>query len=65
VPMVPAFCLLGADYRYLIKVLEPMKVPRGGEEEAARAWVTVLEGVVREHPTQWFNFFDIWNPVPA
>jgi len=25
----------------------------------------VLEGVVREHPTQWFNFFDIWNPVPA
>jgi len=65
VPMVPAFCLLGADYRYLIKVLEPMRVPRGGEEEAARAWVTVLEGVVREHPTQWFNFFDIWNPVPA
>ena len=65
VPMVPAFCLLGPDYRYLIKVLEPMRVPRGGEEEAARAWVTVLEGVVREHPTQWFNFFDIWNPVPA
>ena len=65
VPMVPAFCLLGADYRYLIKVLEPMRVPRGSEEEAARAWVTVLEGVVREHPTQWFNFFDIWNPVPA
>jgi len=65
VPMVPAFCLLGADYRYLIKVLEPMRVPRGGEEEAARAWVTVLEGVVREHPTQWFNFFDIWNPVPS
>jgi predicted LPLAT superfamily acyltransferase len=25
----------------------------------------VLEEVVREHPTQWFNFFDIWNPVPA
>ena len=65
VPMVPAFCLLGADYRYLIKVREPMRVPRGGEEEAARAWVTVLEGVVRAHPTQWFNFFDIWNPVPA
>ena len=65
VPMVPAFCLLGADYRYLIEVREPMRVPRGGEEEAARAWVTVLEGVVRAHPTQWFNFFDIWNPVPA
>jgi lauroyl/myristoyl acyltransferase len=62
-PMVPAFCLLGADHRYIIKVLEPIRVPRGGEEEAARAWVAVLEEVVREHPTQWFNFFDIWNPV--
>jgi Kdo2-lipid IVA lauroyltransferase/acyltransferase len=65
VPLVPAFCLLAADYRYLIKVVEPISVPRGGEEEAARAWVTVLEEVVREHPTQWFNFFDIWNPAPA
>jgi lauroyl/myristoyl acyltransferase len=64
-PMVPAFCLLGADHRYTIKVLEPIRVPRGGEEEAARAWVAVLEDVVREHPTQWFNFFDIWNPGPA
>jgi lauroyl/myristoyl acyltransferase len=62
-PMVPAFCLLGADRRYIIRVLEPIRVPRGGEEEAARAWVALLEDVVREHPTQWFNFFDIWSPV--
>lgn len=65
VPVVPAFCLLGADYRYTVKVAEPFSVPRGGEAEAARAWVAMLEGVVREHPTQWFNFFDIWNPVLA
>ena len=65
VPVVPAFCLLGADYRYTVKVAEPFSVPRGGEVEAARAWVAMLEGVVREHPTQWFNFFDIWNPVLA
>ena len=65
VPVVPAFCLLGADYRYTVTVTEPFSVPRGGEEEAARAWVAMLEGVVREHPTQWFNFFDIWNPVLA
>ncbi|MDO8475464.1 MAG: lysophospholipid acyltransferase family protein [Candidatus Rokubacteria bacterium] len=63
VPVVPAFCLLGADYRYTVKVAEPFSVPRGGETEAARAWVAMLEGVVREHPTQWFNFYDIWNPV--
>jgi Kdo2-lipid IVA lauroyltransferase/acyltransferase len=65
VPVVPAFCLLRADYRYSVKVVEPMTVERGAETEAARAWVAVLEGVVREYPTQWFNFFDIWNPVPA
>ena len=65
VPVVPAFCLLGADYSYTVKVAEPFSVPRGGEAEAARAWVAMLEDVVREHPTQWFNFFDIWNPVPA
>ncbi len=65
VPVVPAFCLLGADYRYTVTVAEPFSVPRGGEVEAARAWVAMLEGVVREHPTQWFNFFDIWNPVFA
>ena len=65
VPVVPAFCLLGADYLYTVRVAEPFSVQRGSEEEAARAWVAMLEGVVREHPTQWFNFFDIWNPVFA
>ena len=64
-PLVPAFCLLDTDYRYTVKVAEPLVVARGGEEEAARAWVGVLEDVVREHPTQWFNFFDIWNPLSA
>lgn len=62
VPMVPAFCVLGADFRYTIKVAEPFNVERGGEEEAARAWVAMLEEVVRAYPTQWFNFFDFWNP---
>jgi lauroyl/myristoyl acyltransferase len=65
VPLVPAFCLLDPDHRYLVKVAEPMEVARGGAEDAARAWVAVLEEVVRAHPTQWFNFFDIWSPWPA
>ncbi len=30
------------------------------EERAAQAWVGLLEDVVRDHPTQWFNFFDVW-----
>ncbi len=65
VPVVPAFCLLGADRRYTIEIAEPVSVSRGGEEEAARSWVAVLEGVVRRQPTQWFNFFDVWRPAPG
>jgi lauroyl/myristoyl acyltransferase len=61
-PVAPAFCTLGPDRRYTIRMLEPLVVKRGDEEGALRAWVAILEGIVRERPTQWFNFFDIWNP---
>ena len=62
VPVVPAFCLLGADRRYIVHVEPPIVVERGGEDAAARTWVAALERIVREHPTQWFNFFDVWHP---
>jgi lauroyl/myristoyl acyltransferase len=63
VPLVPAFCMLGADHRYVVTMPEPLTVSAGGEEEALHAWVALLEETVRLHPTQWFNFFDIWNPI--
>jgi lauroyl/myristoyl acyltransferase len=62
VPIVPAFCLLGSDHRYTVTVMEPLTVTAGRERDAVRAWVGLLEGVVRQRPTQWFNFFDVWNP---
>jgi KDO2-lipid IV(A) lauroyltransferase len=62
VPVLPAFCVLDRNYRYTVRVAAPITVERGREEDAARAWVRVLEDVVREHPTQWFNFFDVWRP---
>jgi lauroyl/myristoyl acyltransferase len=62
VPLVPAFCLLDAGYRYRVTVTEPLSVARGGEEAAAGAWVAALERIVGERPTQWFNFFDVWSP---
>jgi lauroyl/myristoyl acyltransferase len=65
VPIVPAFCTLEADYRYSVTVVEPLAVGPGGEEDALRGWVAILEGAVRERPTQWFNFFDIWSPFGA
>jgi lauroyl/myristoyl acyltransferase len=65
VPLVAGFCLLDPHYRYVVKVAEPFTASRGHEEEAARAWVATLEAVVRQYPTQWFNFFDIWQPPDA
>jgi lauroyl/myristoyl acyltransferase len=62
VPIVPAFCVLEEDHRYTVHVGKPIAVERGEEESAAHAWVASLEDVVREHPTQWFNFFDLWGP---
>jgi len=65
VPVVPAFCVLGPDYRYTVRVEPPIAVEQGGEEASARTWVASLERIVREHPTQWFNFFDVWRPLPS
>jgi predicted LPLAT superfamily acyltransferase len=62
VPVVPAFCVLDGRQRYDVRVAAPIAVGRGEEEAAARAWVALLESVVRDHPTQWFNFFDAWDP---
>lgn len=62
-PVVPAFCVLEAGYRYRVSVAKPIVVERGDEEAAAAAWVAALEDVVREYPTQWFNFFDVWGPA--
>lgn len=62
VPILPAFCVLDRAYRYTVRIAPPITVGRGDEERAARAWVDLLERIVQEHPTQWFNFFDMWRP---
>jgi KDO2-lipid IV(A) lauroyltransferase len=60
-PVLPAFCLLRPDRRYTIAIGEPWTVTPGGEADALARWVTVLEAMVRRHPTQWFNFYDVWR----
>ena len=62
VPVVAAFCTLSPGGRYHMTVCAPLVISPGTEEDALRIWVGRLESLVRERPTQWFNFFDIWNP---
>ncbi len=62
-PVVPAFCLLDGERRYRIVVGAPSPVEAGGEEAALGRWVSILEGMVRRHPAQWFNFYDVWSPA--
>jgi lauroyl/myristoyl acyltransferase len=65
VPVVPAFCLLQADRRYRVRLLEPLTVSPGGEMGALTRWVATLERMVRDCPEQWFNFFDCWGASSA
>ena len=65
VPVVPAFCTLGPGRRYTVTVLSPLAIGPGDEDAGLRTWVAALERLVQERPTQWFNFFDIWDPFRA
>jgi lauroyl/myristoyl acyltransferase len=59
--VVSAFCVLGGDRRYTIHIDEPLRVLPDGERAALARWVSGLEHMVRTHPEQWFNFFDVWG----
>ena len=64
-PVVPAFCALTAEGRYRISMEPPIWVKSGEEGAALATAVGALERVIRRHPTQWFNFFDVWSASRA
>lgn len=64
-PVVPAFCTMAPDGRYRVEVGSPIWVKPGEEMAGLEAMVAALERAVRAHPTQWFNFFDVWAPPIA
>jgi len=41
----------------------PIRVNPGEDMTGFEAMVAALEGAVRAHPTQWFNFLDVWAPL--
>lgn len=64
-PIVPAFVLQDGWWRWRSEFSEPIEVAATGDAgrdaaAAARRFAERLDSVVRRHPDQWFNFFDLW-----
>lgn len=66
-PLISLFCVReGKGFHiYFEKLSEALQVPRKAREmhlnQLAQAYATQLENHCRQHPLQWFNFFDFWR----
>jgi KDO2-lipid IV(A) lauroyltransferase len=64
-PLLPAFVIQQGWSRWRAEPINPVVFPRTGDRDAdlragALTYARELERVVRRHPDQWFNFFDLW-----
>jgi lauroyl/myristoyl acyltransferase len=65
-PIVPVFALRTGIRRYEIRVAGCYHPRTPAECTAAlEATVRAYEQIVREHPSQWLMFEDVWRPRPA
>ena len=66
-PIVAVFVMKDGVRRYRVFVrqlgteLDPDLPSRKRAEAMAQAFATCLENIVRQYPTQWFNFYDFWK----
>ncbi len=67
VPMIAVFVmkLSGKKYKILVRNVEVRQEQNFSKREKismlASCFASNLEEVVREYPTQWFNYFDFWK----
>lgn len=69
-PVYLFFCLKDGD-RHVVH-MEPfadlIDLPRTGRDAALRGWIERFAGAVearcRQHPYEWFNFYDFWGGKP-
>jgi predicted LPLAT superfamily acyltransferase len=68
VPLIPIFTLKTGLLHYRFQAWKPFLFNGVGKDareqavgEAISAFAGILECVVREHPEQWFNFYDFWS----
>jgi predicted LPLAT superfamily acyltransferase len=62
----PVFVLPEGWWRWRSVFGEPVRIPRTGDRRSDLAsgvaqYAASLEQVVRRHPHQWFNFYDLWR----
>jgi lauroyl/myristoyl acyltransferase len=63
-PVVLVCCAIRGHDRYRFHVESPLR-PGPGEEALHASMEDLaarIERVVRLYPTQWFNFYDVWDP---
>ena len=67
VPMVAVFVMKEGVRKYRVLVrqlgteLDPDAPSRVRAQAMAEEFATYMERVVRQYPTQWFNFYDFWK----
>jgi predicted LPLAT superfamily acyltransferase len=70
-PLIATFSIQVAPASYRFFAQPPMQLgfARGQDRQTqlrdwAEAYVRQLEQLAREHPYQWFNFYDFWDSQP-
>lgn len=58
--VLPAFVLQSERRRYLSFADAPVPM-EGGDAESTQRIATAFEGIIREHPEQWYNYVRIWK----
>jgi predicted LPLAT superfamily acyltransferase len=63
-PIIPFFAIKQNINMYKVKVFKPISIKSKDSTEirdAMSAYVSYLEEMVKENPTQWYNFYPFWR----
>jgi predicted LPLAT superfamily acyltransferase len=66
-PIIPVTTIKNRKNHYTFQAYDPIAFKDLTREnrdnhilDAMKLYISILEGIVKKHPYQWFNFFDIW-----
>lgn len=67
-PIIPVTTIKNNMTHYTFKAYNPITfddISRKNREkrikDGMKSYITILEEIIRKHPFQWFNFFDLWT----